>query len=283
MRSRILGSAALAALLLVGGASARADDGAAIDADPEGGAIHDGVYENRYFGVTVPLPAGWTQGLEGPPPSQSGYYVLASFEPAEALTATIMIAAQDSFFALKPAANAAEAVERFAGTMGGEGGLSLVHAPQEVAIGGRGFTRLDYEGAGLHHVLLATDRRCHVLIIVLTGQDAAALEELVGGLQAMQWADDEKDPVPLCLKDLPEAERRAQALSNVWALGGAPVAVRLVMGANGKVRHVHVIGAPAATAEMLTAVLASWTFEPYRQDGRAVAIETGVLIGMRKR
>jgi len=276
---------ALAATLAISVPEARAADAgpvAALDADPEDGAVHDGVYQNGYFGLTVPLPPGWTKGFDGPAPSQTGYYVLANFTPAEALTATMLIAAQDQFFAAKPAANAAEAVDRFAATLGGESGLTLVQAPHEILIAGRSFTRLDYEGAGLRHVLLATDRRCHIVSMVLTTRDSGALEELVRGLQAMRWTGDGDDPLPLCLKDYPEAESRAHALGAAWGAGGASIPARLVIGADGKVRHVHVIGAPTPVAEMLSVVLAGWTFAPDQQGGRPIAIETGVVIGSRR-
>lgn len=280
MRSQGLCSAALAALLLIGGAKAHADGGAAaLNTDPEDGAVHDGVYENPYFGLTMPLPPSWVQALKGPPVSHTGYYVLATFTPAETLTATFLIAAQDLFFAVKPAADAAEAVERFAATLGGASGLSVVQAPRQVTVSGQAFTRLDYEGAGLYHVLLATDRRCHVVSFVLTSPDPATLDVLVAGLGAMHWTVSESDAVPLCLEALPEAARHARALAGV--LGGAPARVRLIIGADGKVQHVHAIGASANVAEMLSLVLSRWNFDPYRQAGEPVAIETGVVIGAR--
>jgi len=81
-------------------------------ADPEQGAVEAGVYVNRYFGLSFPLPPGWGEGLAGPRPSESGYYVLGTFVPADSKTAgTVLIAAQDMFFAVKPADSALAAVE----------------------------------------------------------------------------------------------------------------------------------------------------------------------------
>ena len=48
--------------------------------DPESGSVAGGTYTNPYFGLSYRLPVGWTEGLKGPPPSNSGYYVLASFD-----------------------------------------------------------------------------------------------------------------------------------------------------------------------------------------------------------
>lgn len=58
----------------------------------------DGVYANPYFAVRYPLPAGWKDGPEPPRRSYDGYYVLDTPVPPEDVKATILIAAQDSFF-----------------------------------------------------------------------------------------------------------------------------------------------------------------------------------------
>src|SRR5215471_4953203 len=66
---------------------------------PEDGRVAEGVYANTYFDLAYPLPAGWTEDVAGPAPSASGYYVLAGLVPAGEATGTILIAAQDLFFA----------------------------------------------------------------------------------------------------------------------------------------------------------------------------------------
>jgi hypothetical protein len=273
----------LAAGLLFIGATAAAPMPAAptSDADPEDGVVRDGAYMNPYFGLSMPLPEGWTKGLDGPLPSTRGYYVLANLTPVEAPTATMLITAQDLFFEAKPAADAAEAVRRFAVTLGEGSGLTLSRPPREVTIAGLVFTRLDYEGAGLYHALFATDRRCHVLSFALTARDSEAVERLARSLEDMRWTDPSDETLPLCVREQPAAERRARALSAALAPAAEPVPVRLIISADGRVRHVHVISAPSATAEFLTVALAHWVFDPYLSDGQPVAIETGVTIGTR--
>src|SRR5580704_2379434 len=49
---------------------------------PEGGSITDAIYANPYFGISFPLPTEWHEEFKGPPPSDSGYYVLAQLKPA---------------------------------------------------------------------------------------------------------------------------------------------------------------------------------------------------------
>jgi hypothetical protein len=274
------GGLLVAALLFSGAAAAASGTG---DADPEDGSVRDGAYENQYFGFEFPLPSGWTKGLDGPRPSERGYYVLASFVPDEAPAAMMLVTAQDLFFEAPPAAaDAAETARRFAKRLNAGQGPALSREPREVAFAGRAFTRVDYEGAGLYHALLATDRRCHVLSFVLTARDRATLEVLAEALEVTRWTDEPGERVPICIKDDPAAERRALVLSAALAPGAEPVPVRLIIAADGRVRHVHVISAPPATAELLSAALSLWIFDPYVSGNRPVTIETGVTIGTRR-
>src|SRR5690348_8315995 len=61
--------------LLVKGAWSSASD--SVTPVPEAGTLLDHIYSNDYFGLRYPLPANWTQPYQGPPPSDSGDYVLA--------------------------------------------------------------------------------------------------------------------------------------------------------------------------------------------------------------
>src|ERR1700722_17218743 len=99
-------------VILVKGAWSSASDN--VTPLPEGGKVTAAGYDNPYFGLTLGLPAGWTQKYEGPPPSDSGYYVLAQLRPADPVPGqgggerqgrphdkvrgTLLIAAQDMFF-----------------------------------------------------------------------------------------------------------------------------------------------------------------------------------------
>src|ERR1700743_2716986 len=52
---------------------------------PEGGQVSAARYDSPYFHLTYPLPAGWIQKYEGPPPSDSGFYVLVQLQPGKTL------------------------------------------------------------------------------------------------------------------------------------------------------------------------------------------------------
>src|SRR5258707_12723126 len=51
---------------------------------PQGGTVAKDAYRNAYFGLSYALPSGWIEKYQGPPPSDSGAYVLALFRPGPA-------------------------------------------------------------------------------------------------------------------------------------------------------------------------------------------------------
>jgi hypothetical protein len=57
-----------------------------------------------------------------------------------------------------------------------------------------------------------------------------------------------------------------------------PIPVRLVIGADGAVKHVHVIHATALQRSSIEGALAQWTFKPRKVDAGAGEVETGLLI-----
>src|SRR3982750_3691014 len=74
---------------------------------PEQGTAAGGQYRNAYFGLSYPIPAGWSEQPAGPPPSDGGTYVLAQFAVARA---NVLITAQDLFFSPRAVAGAKELV-----------------------------------------------------------------------------------------------------------------------------------------------------------------------------
>jgi hypothetical protein len=56
-------------VILVKGAWSSATD--TVTPLPEGGKVSTETYDNPYFGLTLPVPKGWIQKYEGPPPSVS--------------------------------------------------------------------------------------------------------------------------------------------------------------------------------------------------------------------
>src|SRR5947209_179623 len=87
-------------VILVKGAVASATDSET--PLPENGSLVDNVYSNRYFHLSYPVSSGWYEKFQGPPPSDSGYYVLAQLRPTTAfkgpIKGTVLVTAQDMFF-----------------------------------------------------------------------------------------------------------------------------------------------------------------------------------------
>src|ERR1700712_3894590 len=68
-------------------------------ANPEDGKVTDGVFVSDYFNLSYRLSDELTEGLAGPPPTQSGYYVLGAWTPKRDFAGTVLVVAQDMFFA----------------------------------------------------------------------------------------------------------------------------------------------------------------------------------------
>jgi hypothetical protein len=268
--------------ILVKGAMPEASD--ASTPIPEGGTVTDKVYNNNYFGFSYPLPADWRQKYAGPPPSDSGYYVLAQIEPAKTFTGpnrgSILISAQDMFFTLAPAKNLVEAVEFKKSRLSAD--YKLERPPDVVKIAGRPFIRMDYMSpvAELHWYVLTTEIRCHTVEFMLTSRDTALLEGLVQGIDKMQSLE-QAGGSPVCVRGYASGENVLQRVEPVFtAHKFNPVPVRLTIDRNGKVKHVHVISAfPDQTKAIIDALL-QWEFKPYKVNGQLVEVDTGIMFGM---
>lgn len=258
---------------------------------PEDGTITEKVYTNRYFGLSYPLPASWRQKYVGPPPSDSGYYVLAQIEPAKAFTGpnpgTILISAQDLFFNLTPAKSAVSLIQFRQGRLNAE--YKVERASSEVKIAGHSFVRMDYMSpvAELHWYTLATQIRCHSVEFMLTSRDPALLESLIATMDKMTLPGDAGTTAgkgggdsPVCIRDYATAETVLTRVEPV--LEGRkynPIPVRIVIDKQGKVKHVHVISAFADQSKAITDALLQWEFRPYRVNDEPVEVETGILLG----
>jgi len=271
-----------AALLGAGSAafSASPDEATPPDrrmADPEDGTFVQSVYTNPYFALAYPLPTGWKEGLAGPPPSNGGYYVLDTPEPGEA-KGSILIAAQDQFFATKPITGAMAMLEDLRRSAGQTPGLTADTAPQQVEIAGRRFARLDLGGVGLSRVVFATDIRCHIVSFTFAASDPALLKTLTASLERLSLAPEEGETTPFCIDHY---ATDATILHKVAPMPVGPhfvkIPVRVVIGRDGRVKHVHVIRASPAQAESIADALRQWEFKPYEMKGMPVEIETGIV------
>ena len=249
------------------------------DFDPEQGAVVDGAYLNPYFGMRYPLPAGWKPGPQPARPSYGGYYVLSTPVPPKDTKATILIAAQDNFFADKPIGDAKVALADLAHSF--QAGETAKAEISSTTIAGHTFARLNIEASPLSRVVFATNIRCHAVILAFTSADRDRLAQLAASLGRLSLSAASTAP-PVCVRDYATAQtvrRRVEPI--IRGPQFVKVSVRIVIGSDGKMKHIHVIRAVPAQQQSIVDALAQWEFQLYRRNGRAVASETGLTFEFR--
>jgi hypothetical protein len=245
--------------------------------NPQDGKVAGGVYTNAYFDLAYPLPRGFAEGLAGPAPSESGYYVLGNFVPQAAPTGTILMAAQDTFFA-EPHHNLAAAASDFRQAIAQVEGMSIDREPAEMTIGNRPAWRVDFNGVGLYRAMIVTEIRCHLVSVTLTTQSSDEREGLVQSLDRLSSAT--KRTAPTCVRDYAAGDQVMQKVELAEASSSPmPIPVRMIVGTDGTVKHVHVIRATEAQRKGIEDALRQWTFKPHAIAGQAVEVETGLMLG----
>ena len=276
-------------VILVKGAWSSASD--SVTPLPEGGTVTSNVFSDQYFGMSYALPANWEEKYTGPPPSDSGRYVLMQLRPADTfkgpVRGTVLVTAQDMFFTPFPAANALGLVNYSKDHLQADYKVEL--PPTQTTIAGHPFTFYAYWSpiAELHWYILATEIRCHAVQVLMTSRDTKLLESLVLDLNKMKLPD-EASPTggtgggafPVCIKDYANDENLITRVDPVLTEHRFnPVPVRIIIDKEGKVKHIHFLSAFPEQAKAITDVLSQWRFRPYLQNGRAVEVETGILFG----
>ncbi len=276
-------------VILVKGAWSSASD--SVTPVPEGGRVANNVFSNQYFGFTYTLSPDWTQMYVGPPPSDSGYYVLAQIRPADtfkgASRGSILIAAQDMFFTLTPAVNALELINYNKESLNAD--YKVEQPPTLVSIANHSFVRFDYGSpvAELHWHVLATQIRCHLVQFVFTSRDTKLVESLIQEMSKMTLPA-EAGPisgkgggdVPVCIKDYAGGENVMERIDAVFGERRFnPAPVRIIIDKQGKVKHIHFLSAFPDQVKAITDALFQWRFKPYLRDGKPVEVETGILFG----
>jgi len=256
---------------------------------PEAGSVANNVFRDPYFGITYPLPSGWTEKYKGPPPSDTGRYVLAEIGPAGTLKGSargsILITAQDLFFTPVPAANALQLINYEKDNL--QSDYKVERPPAETKIAGRSFTFFTYWSpvAQLHWYVLATQMRCHAVQIVLTSRDTKLLESLIHDMNNMKLpteatAGTGAGDFPVCVKDYARDENMIAKVDPVFAERRFnPVPVRIIIDKEGNVKHIHFLSAFPGQAKAITDALGQWKFKPYLQHGHPVEVETGIMFG----
>jgi hypothetical protein len=264
--------AVAAAMAVQGGPAANRES-----ADPEDRTFADGVYANRYFGFRYPLPPGWKEGLLPPRPSYTGYYVLSTPAPPGSTKATILIAAQDEFFASAPIIDPQALLQDLAHSLSG---ADRSAAPTTVRIAAHHFLRLEIQGTPLSRIVLAIELRCHVVIFTFTGAEPEQLERLAASLEHLSFLPDPSAPV--CIKGYATAQTIRRRVEPIPAGPRfVKIAVRIIIGADGKVGHVHVIRAFPDQQKNIEDALRGWRLEPYLASGHPAEIETGLTFEFR--
>jgi hypothetical protein len=299
-------------VILVKGAWSSASD--PVTALPEGGTVTGNVYSNAYFGLTYALSPDWTQKYDGPPPSDTGYYVLAQIQPAEPFEGreshafrapvesaagdfrqsdkdpargSILLAAADLFFTPTRAGNTRELIDFTRNNL--QADYKVERGPTQVPFAGHDFIRFDYVSpvAGLHWRILATQIRCHAVEFVFTSRDTKLIERLIRDASRMTLPAEAGltegtggGDAPVCIRDYARDENILERVDPVLAERRFnPVPVRIVIDRQGKVKHIHFLSAFPDQSRGITDALRQWRFKPYLRDGQAVEVETGILFG----
>ena len=157
--------------------------------------------------------------------------------------------------------------------------MKVDREPSETMIAGRRSARFEFSGVGLFRAMLVTESRCHWVSFHLTASDPDGLASLVLSLDnlSLREASDRSHSMPVCIKDYASF---APAVSRGEPTRAGPrftsVPVRIIIGTDGRVRHIHVIRASKEQKESITAALTGWRFQPLTVEGRPVEVETGV-------
>jgi hypothetical protein len=192
---------------------------------------------------------------------------------------TMLIAAQDQFFTAEPVSGSPEMADRLRRSISDIDGMTVDREPEEMTISGRHFTRLDFSGAGLYRMVLITEIRCHFVSFNLTTADPEKRASLAQSLNALSLAEpgDPAHPAPVCIKNYAIPEH---LVSRTDPTPAGPkftsVPVRIIIGVDGQVRHIHVIRGSTEQKEKIAAALSEWRFKPFVLEGRPVEVEIGL-------
>jgi hypothetical protein len=248
--------------------------------NPEDGKVADGNYTSDYFSLAYRLPQGWTVREAGPDPSASGYYVLAELLPQSEANGTILIAAQDKFFGTNTRGSAADIAHDFERAMSNIASMTIDRELTEMKVADHVLYRVDYSGVGLYRAAISTESRCHIVSLNVTTRDPTLLANLVHSLDSLSFAargNGASSPPP-CVQDYAVDNNVLHKVTPVSVEPKfTPIPVRIIVGTDGGVKHVHVIRATTEQRRSIEEALYQWKLKPYEIDGRSVPVETGLI------
>ena len=275
-------------VIIVKGAWSSASD--SVTPLPEGGSVNGSTYQNDYFAMRYPVPSGWGQRYEGPPPSDTGRYVLAQIRPEDRngpIKGNILITAQDLFFTPLPAIDALQTAAYVKDHL--QADYKLEQAPTQTKIAGRSFVFMAYwsPAAQLHWYVVSTQIRCHVVEMVMSSRDTKLLENLVLGMEKMTLpaeaglaSGNGGGSVPICVSDYASGANVISKVDPVFTEAKFnPAPVRIIIDKQGRVKHIHFLSAFDSQAKAISEALGQWRFKPYVVGGQPVEVETGIMFG----
>ncbi|HEV7484736.1 MAG TPA: energy transducer TonB [Thermoanaerobaculia bacterium] len=248
---------------------------------PENGKVIEGRYRNAYFGLSYPLLSDWTEAPAGPPPSNSGNYVLIQLTTSEKETkrvkANLLVSAQDLFFSapLSGSLDILRSVQRHLSNS-----FKVESEAEDVDLGGRRFARLSYSApvAGLHWTIFSTEVRCHALLFTISGQDKASLEAAersIGGSVFTASAQ-----APACVDGyVSSANVVSRVEPRLQDSHFNPIPARILVDSKGRVKNIHLLSAFPEQSAVIFAAVRQWHFKPCVRDGKPSEVETGVMFG----
>jgi hypothetical protein len=275
-------------VILAKGAWSSANDSTPV---PEAGTVNHDVYRNQYFGIIYSLPLDWVQKYAGPPPSDTGSYVLAQLSRPDSYQqngrGNILITAQDMFFTSLPVTNAWQMVNYNKDHLPSD--YQLEPNPVQLQTAGRSFASVAYWSpvAQLHWYVLATEIRCHTVEFIFMNRDPIRLANIVRQMSNLKLPKEGSasegtggDGVPVCIKDYASDGSVIERVDPVFSQPRFnPVPVRIIIDNRGRVKHIHFLSAFPDQRQAIGDALSRWRFKLYLRNGRPVEVETGIMFG----
>jgi hypothetical protein len=207
--------------------------------------------------------------------------VLGTWLPKLEFEGTVLIVAQDMFFADDTATEVKSVVAEARHVMSSVDGMTIDREPEPVSVGGRPGYRLDFSGAGLFRAMLAIEIRCHVVTFNLTSRNPELLASLVKSLDALDVDRKKSEPAPECVKDYASDNALRRIDPDPIGARAESIPVRVIVGTDGSVKHVHVIHASAVQRRNVEDAVRQWKFKPYVKEGHPVEVETGMMFNLK--
>src|ERR1700727_1553296 len=250
--------------------------------EPEDGVVRNELYRNDYFRLQFPLLPDWQEDMSGPVPSNTGYYALTSLRTKGAVRGTVLIDAQDMFFAPYPIQDASDFAQRKEYQAAAYFQDVIDNPSRPVNIAGHEFVRFDFSGAGYQRAAFSTIVRCHVVTIEISSRFPEVFKQLDSNVSRISLlsgdAASRKNFSPICVKDYASEQTVLHKVSPpMVGPRFSRVPARFLIDRKGRVKHIHVINALPVQAKSVEDALAQWLFKPYLLNGRAVELETGIL------